>query len=237
MNNDILVALFTAITTLIVAFFNVILGFILGLFGTNVIDCLRARKKAKQFRQVACSELKQVLAELSLYILHPDSTIDEDKARLWWNLMHNFNLPEVISPTENNEEYEKLKRLEFTPERIAGFVSAYNSLREQRRSQGKMMPTKKLNCTFISHNIETVSILNARDTSRLLNILRRIEALNSCVDRIDFAYQKTFDSSIANPDNIVFNYYSDCQLLSDVAKITAKEVADILTKWQKELVG
>ncbi len=96
---------------------------------------------------------------------------------------------------------------------------------------------KKLNCTFISHNIETVSILNVRDTSRLLNILRRIDALNTIMDRIDFAFKKTFDSSIssASYDNIVFNYYSDCQLLSDFAKITVKEVADIITKWQEEL--
>lgn len=215
---------------------GVVLGFVLSFFGTYITDCLRERRKIKRFYQTAYSELKQVLAELSLYMLHPDSTIDEEKVQLWWNFMHNFDLPEVISPAENNEMYEKLKKLGFTPARITDFVSSHNLLRERRQSQGKMMPMKKLNCTYISHNIETVSILDIHDTSRLLNILRRADALNSCMERIDFAFKKSFDSSISSGsrDNIVSNYYSDCQVLSDAAKTTAKEVSDILTKWQKE---
>lgn len=213
---------------------DIVLGFILGLVGANIVDCLRTKRKAKQFRHSACSELKQALAELVMYTMHPDATIDKEKVQLWLDSKRNFNLNEVIFPTEDNEEFKKLEKLELNPEQIDDFVSLHNSQREQKRIQGKMKPPRKLNYVFISQNIETASILNVRDTSRLLNILRRIDALNSCVDRIDFAFKKTFDSSISSTcyDNIKLNYYSGCQCLSDFAKITAKEVADLIRKWQ-----
>lgn len=214
--------------------FDIVLGFILGLVGANIVDCLRTRRKAKQFRHAACSELKQALAELVMYTMNPDAKIDKEKVQLWLDSNHNFNLNEVVLPTEDNEKYEKLKKLKWDPEQIDAFVSLHNLQREQRRSQGRRMSPRKLNYVFISQNIETASILNVRDTSRLLNILRRIDALNSCVDRIDFAFKKTFDSSISSTsyDSLVFNYYSGCQSLSDFAKITAKEVADLIRKWQ-----
>ena len=214
--------------------FDIVLGFILGLVGANIVDCLRTRRKAKQFRHAACSELKQALAELVMYTMSPDATIDKEKVQLWLDSNHNFNLNEVILPTEDNEKYEELKKLKWDPKQIDAFVSLHNSRREQRRSQGRRMGPRKLNYVFISQNIETASILNVRDTSRLLNILRRIDALNSCVDRIDFAFKKTFDSltSSTSYDSLVFNYYSSCQCLSDFAKITAKEVADLIRKWQ-----
>ena len=214
--------------------FDIVLGFVLGFFSTSIVDYLRTRRKAKQFRLAACSELKQALAELTTYAIHPDSTVDKEKVQLWWDSMRNFNLREVILPTEYDEEYEKLKNLEWSPEQVDAFVTEHNSRKERRRSQNKMMPPRKLNYIFISRNIETASILNVRDTSRLLNIFRRIDALNSCSDSIDFAYKETFDGSIssANYANIVLNYYSNCQFFSDYAKITAKEVADLIIKWQ-----
>lgn len=212
---------------------DIVLGFVLGFFGTNIVDCLRTRRKAKQFRHAACSELKQALSELTMYAMHPDSTIDKEKVQLWWDSMRNFNLKEVTLPTEYDGVYEKLKNIKWSPEQIGAFVSEYNSRRELRRNQNKMMPPRKLNYIFISHNIETVSILDVRDTSRLLNILRRIDALNSSAERIEFAFKKTFDGSISSSyDRIMANYYTECQFFSDFAKITAKEVADLITKWQ-----
>ncbi|MGA2914602.1 MAG: hypothetical protein ABSE89_01080 [Sedimentisphaerales bacterium] len=237
MNNDILIALFTAITTLIVAFFNVILGFILGFFGTNIIDHLRERRKTKQFYRAAYSELKQALIGLLMYVIHPDSTIDEEKARLWWNSIRNFDLTKIAIPTEYKAEYEKFKSIEPNSELIGLLISTHNSQKDIRRSQNKMMTQSKLNCTFISHNIASLSGLNIQDTSFLLNILRKIDVLNDCVERIDFAFKKTFDSSIStvNHEIIIYNYYSDCQYLSNSAKMIAKEVADLITKWQEKL--
>jgi hypothetical protein len=215
--------------------FGIVLGVILGFFGTNIIDYLRTRRKAKQFRHAAYSELKQMLFEVLIYTMHPDSIIDKEKVQLWLDLMNKFNLKEEVLPTENNEGYEKLKNSKLSQEDIDSFVLEHNLQKERRRSENKMMPLKKLNCTFISHNIEMFSILNVQDTSRLLNILRRIDAINSYLDHIDFAFKKTFDSSIssANHDSIVSNYYSDCQCLSDFAEKIAKEVADFIAKWQK----
>lgn len=216
--------------------FDIILGFVLGLFGTSIVDCLRTRKKAKRFRHVACSELKQLLAELSLYTLHPDSKIDKEKIQLWWNSASEFNLVEVTLPTEDNEEYKKLKQLKMSSEHIDAFILAHNLEREERRIQNKMMPLKKLNYTFISRNIETVSFLNIRDGCRLLNILRRIDALNSSAERMEFAFKKTFDGSSSH-DRIMVNYYSECQFYSDFAGITAKEVAELIRGWHRRTLA
>ena len=217
--------------------FDLLLGFILGLISSLIstcfVDYLRTRRKAKQFRHAAYSELKQMLFEMLIYTIHPDSIIDKEKVQLLLDLMNKFNLNEEVCPTENNEGYEKLKNL--SQENIDSFVSEHKSQKEQRHMENKMMTLKKLNCIFISHNIETFPILSIQYTSRLLNILRRIDAINSYIERIDFAFKKTFDGSISTPnhDNIVFDYYSDCQCLSDFAKKTAKEVADFIAKWQK----
>jgi len=214
-------------------FVDILFGFILGLISACFIDYLRTRRKAKRFRHAAYIELKQMLFEMLIYTIHPDSIIDKEKVQLLLDLMNKFNLNEEVFPTENNEGYEKLKNM--SQENIDCFVSAHKLLKEQRRRENKMMTLKKLNCIFISHNIETLPILSIQYTSRLLNILRRIDAINSYIERIDFAFKKTFDGSIStqNHDNIVLDYYSDCQCLSDFAKKTAKEVADFIAKWRK----
>jgi hypothetical protein len=219
------------IPTWLTARFDIILGFILGLFATSIVDCLRTRKKAKQFRHVACSELKQLLAELSLCTLHPDSEIDEEKIQLWWNSISEFNLVEATLPTEENEEYKRLKQLEMSSANIQAFVAAHNLKRQERCVQNKMMPLKKMNYPFISRNVETISFLNNREGCRLLNILRRIDALNSSAERMEFAFKKTFDGSSSH-DRIMTNYYSECRFYSNFAKITAKEVAELIRGWQ-----
>jgi hypothetical protein len=224
---------FDILFVFILGLVSTLFGFILGLIGTCFIDYLRTRRKAEQFRHAAYSELKQILFEMLIYTIHPDSIIDKEKVQLLLDLMNKFNLNEEACPTGNNEGYEKIKNM--SQENIDSFVSAHKSQKVQRQVENKMMTLKKLNCIFISHNIETFPILSIQYTSRLLNILRRIDAINGYVERIDFAFKKTFDGSISttNHDNIVFDYYSDCQCLSDFAKKTAKEVADFIAKWQK----
>jgi hypothetical protein len=220
---------------------GVVLGFVLGVvlsfFGTNITDRLRERRKTKQFYRAAYSELKQALIGLLTYIIHPDAKIDEEKFQLWWDLNRSFDLTKIAFPTEYKDEYENFKSIKLDSKSIGLAVSNHNSQKENRCRQNKKMTQSKLNCTFISHNIDALSGLNVQDISFLLNILRKIDVLNHCVERIDFAFKKTFDGSIsdANHEIIVRNYYSDCQYLSDSAKTIAVEVAGLIAKWQKEL--
>lgn len=218
--------------------FGIFLGFVLSFFGTYITDCLRERRKIKRFYQAAYIELKQALIGLLTYVICPDSTIDEEKARLWWSSIRNFDLMRMAFPTEYKTEYEKLKNVELQPEVIRQFILDHELQKNDRCTQKKMMPQNELNCAFISRNIDTLSGLNIQDISSLLNILRKIDVLNAHTGYIDFVYKKTFDSSISDSNYKIlkYNYYSECQYISDHAKTIALEAIGLLTKWQKEIL-
>jgi len=85
-----------------------------------------------------------------------------------------------------------------------------------------------------SSNNETIGCLNAKDIARVMNILRRIDALNANIDMRNAFFDKAFDSSLSdgNRGRILANFRSQCQFIADWSHIAAKEVVALLRRWK-----
>lgn len=211
---------------------DILLGFALGLIGAYVIDWVRVIKKSKGFRRAACGELRQILAELNVYAMHPDAEIDAQKIKLKIGSEKAFNLKDAVHPL--SETPNRLKNLKLEPSEISAYISFHSANLNKRKELDMRMPLKKIYCNLTEGNIDFVSLLSVKDACRILNIARRIEAINHNVQLTNWFYEKEFDGSLdmIGRDRIKINYYSQCQLISDYCYMTAREVASLLKDWQ-----
>lgn len=213
--------------------FDILLGFTLGLSGTIFIDYIRRKRKTTEYRRGMRAELKQSLARLTLLALNQDADITVEKVQSWRSLSNEFELRKETCPLIHYDSYyEKLTKKDFSKEDINQFVELHHAIKVRREQGDSYQSIKKINCIFITNNITSISLLNKSECSLMLNILRRLDIINDQISRLEFTFERTYDSNVSseNHERLRGNYLCSCQFLSDWSYETAKEIACLLRK-------
>lgn len=215
---------------LIIRPFNILFGFILGLFGTIFLDYLRKRRSVKEFCIGMRTELKQILAMVNFYTFNLDAELNADKIRSFQILIKDFDLIHTLNPLGEHFDFETLIDRNLSAEDIQQLVTLRKSSIEQRKESGKFQRFKLLKYTFIQNNISSISLLPIESQTHLMNILRRIEVINEIIPSFDFCFQKSYDANVTsqNHERLRTVYQGNCQFISDWSYDTAKEIAYFL---------
>lgn len=218
------------LTEVILSRLDIMLGFFLGLSSTLLVDYLRKRKRMKTFREGARTELRQILANVNGLSINSDCKITKEKIQSWTKLMKEFDLSKVISPFEEHSFYETLMKKDFQEEDFVGFIKLHDAKRKERNEAGKCQDIGKLSYSFIQNNISSLSLLPKTEQALLLNILRRLDAINQKISSVNFSFEKTFDSGITDSGHkrLRYNYLSTCQFISDFSFAAAREISYLL---------
>jgi len=210
--------------------FNIFFGFVLGLCGTIFVDSLRKRRNLKEFRKGVQTELKQILAMVNWYTFNLDAELNADKILSFQALIKDFDLLKTLNPPYEKFDCEVYIARDLTTEDIKQIISLRKFKIEQRKQSGEFQSFRILKYTFIQNNISLITLLPLENQTCLLNILRRIEAINEVVPRLDFCFQKSYDSNVTpqNHERLRTVYQRNCQFISDWSYDTAKEIAHFL---------
>jgi hypothetical protein len=180
---------------------DILLGFALGLCGTIFIDSLRKRRSLKEFRKGMRTELKQSLAIVNYNTLNTDAEINAAKIRSWQSLSKEFDLFKAVSPLADSTIHRQLTDRNLEEADIEQLVALRRLEIAQRSHIGFTQSFRKVKCTFIQNNISLISLLPKKNQALLINILRRLEALNEVVPRLDFCFHKSYDSNVTSEDH------------------------------------
>ncbi len=219
---------------------NIFIGFVLGFLSAIILDLVRDCRKVRRFYIIATNELKQVLAMLNIYALHADSSINKEKVLLAFRSLREFELQEQVNLIPDEAIYQQLIEKLYSPSELDQFAEAWVTRHEykkaERRQEKKQLALSKLKANFLLSNTDIFASLKAKDSSRILDILRRIDTLNDNIDKLQSFFNKSFDASLPEGahQRIEANFYSQCQYVADGAHIAAKEVFDLLRRWKAE---
>jgi len=209
---------------------NIVLGFVLGLFGTVFFDYLRTRRKTKEFSIGARTELKQILGMVNFYTLNPDAELNADKIHSFQTLIKDFKLIKILNPLGEETGTEGLSNRDLTENDIQQLVELRRNSIVQRRESDIIQRFRLLKCTYIKNNISSISLLPIEHQTQLMNILRRIDVINEIIPSIDFCFKKSYDTNVTsqNRERLKSVYQKNCQYISDWSFDTAKEIAHFI---------
>ena len=210
--------------------FNILFGFILGLFGTVFINYLQQKQKAKEFFIGVRTELKQILGMVNFYTFNSDAELNSEKILLFKSLIKEFDLIKIMNPLGETPGIDDLVNRDLSEEDIQQIVELRRINIAQRRENDRVQRFKLLKCNYIINNISSISLLPLKTQAYLMNILRKIEAINEIMPSVEFCFQKSYDANVSqeNRERLKRVYEDNCQSISDFSYDTAKEIANFL---------
>ena len=205
----------------------VVLGFVLGLIGTIFTEYLRKRRRRIEFREGMRAELKQALAMLAAHAFQLDSKVTVVKLQDNFALLREFDLFREGGPLMGGSWSEIFNKTNLTSENLKAYADCLN---QKAKINDLYKAVKKIHCNFIQDNISSISLLTKSERSLLLNILRRLNIINDQISRLDFPFEKSYDSNVSNEnrDRLRLHFKNSCQFISDWSYIAAKEIASLL---------
>lgn len=165
----------------------VLLGFMLGLLGSLLLQWNTAIKKMKAFKKGLYVELQQTFAQLTgTFFLLRDTLGELDQ-----NIVRSAVLM-LSKYSEGNEEL--LEQIKLYLNETDGKLKARGLIR--KFSKQKTLSIKKTILPFMQQNISVISLLAPEPQRLITTIQRYINHLNQEIDLYYFYLEKTFDSTL-----------------------------------------
>jgi hypothetical protein len=196
------------------------LGWLIGLLSPTITEKIKKEYKKEELLYGFLSELEETKYRLALmvYILEADHGVLNRELVQW-----------AISNIENYEgsyadeiDLDALKKITTYPDEQFEAFSKLN--KEELINKPTLL--KKYDLLFLESNFTAISIFDRQFQFRIIEIKSRIRTLNAEIDRNNFFYEKTFDSSITgNNHQIIVNNLQEGQ--KHVITISKKIVSAI----------
>ncbi len=202
----------------------ILLGWLLGFFGTQLNKILKRNKNKKDFIICLSTELKELIPQITNLVFVLNSHIGcFNKDDINWiikiNSIYNIEKPEIITFLN--------PLLKMKDNQIKAIT---NFLKEQ---QGVSKDIRKINLIYLDSNIAYLMLLNSEIQLIIFTLRKRIFWINELIDRNIFFNEQTFDSSLSDGNRKII----DINLKNNYIHMAKmyKEIVDIIINVLKDL--
>jgi hypothetical protein len=201
-------------------------GWVLGLLSTIFVQWLNKRRLKKDFKKGLIAQLKEVIPRLTgtTYILSSNlGKLDKDILEWINSIISKFG---GDFPEKYKGGTESL--LKLTEEQLATLSLI------TRQADGKASFIKNINLPFLEVNILSFTLFGSDFQRSLFSILARINMLNEEIDRNNFYYEKTFDSTITRENWLILdgNTKKGYENIIKICRYLAESIIEILKELQ-----
>ncbi len=211
---------------------DILLGFILGLVATSFTallgeHLLKGRRK-REFRKGMHAELRQILAVILGQMFTLDAKLTKEKLKFIWQAYKDCDLIETALPGKKNSPFEQLINQTHDDEVLAQLAHVANFKHQEKENIHSHV--KLIHYPFIENGISSIALLDELEKTILLRIIRNIGVLNEVSSKLNFCFEKSFDSEVSKPNReiIKINYKDNCQFIADTSFTTAKLITELL---------
>lgn len=207
--------------------FGVVLGFVLGFLGTLLTEFFKRRRSKKDFKEGLCAQLREVQPRLAgIYGSLSIALGKIDRDMLSW--VHSMKLEWSGDPLEITQtKIEELLKLGNDE------LAKATQLLIATQSGRKVKYIKKISLPFLENNFHLIPLLDSNHQRFILDIWTKINWLKEEIDRCNFFFERTFDSSLSPENweilhkNINKSYEVIAKLCRDIAESVSKIIEEL----------
>lgn len=197
-------------------------GWLLGFLGTLLVQWVKRSQIKKDVRGGVHIELRETIPILvGTYFVLNEALGKIDRNVLDW--------VRSMSSESNTEHEESIKSsienlLKLSNDQLAVTLQAAKIA----ELKGRAKFIKRFSLPFLEQNISSIQLLDSSFKSSVLNITRKVNWLNEEIDRINFFYEKTFDSGLTEENwqiierNLTSGYQNVARLCRDTTELIVK---------------
>lgn len=172
-----------------------LLGWVLGVLGTLILERLKRRRVKKDFLKSVCVQFKEVVPRLAgTYFTLKRNLGEMDRDVLNWIRSVTSQGYQFLEDKEDKTVEAMDKLLELDDEQIIGL----NQLTKQKPPKASLLG--KFSVPLLEENISSILLLDSKLQHSLLDIRAKVNWLNELVAQHNSFFEKTFDSGI-NDEN------------------------------------
>jgi len=202
-------------------------GWVLGLLSTFFLQWFNEWRYIKVFKKSLSTQLKEAILRLSgtSYIMVRNIGRVDREILQWTYSMRRATgeviLQEVIEATEN---------LLNQSDEIWRTLSLVNRQAEARHSH-----VKKFRMPYLEANLSSIEKLETNLQQSLFEVITKINWLNDAIDRNNFFFEKTFDSSLGveNRSIISINITEGYEFIGKLCREIAEKMVKIVEEISK----
>lgn len=175
---------------------NLLLGWILGFFGTQLTSYLKTRRDKKKFISGLRIELREKIQEfVGIYYLLNSNTGNTNREVINWileiNSKYDIKQPNIIKYLD--------KLLELTDDQLNSLSSF------SQNPKGVSTDLKKIHLLFLKQHLSNIVLLKTDIQIYLFDILKKIFWINEMIDRNNFFNEKSFDMALDENNRDILN--------------------------------
>jgi hypothetical protein len=203
------------------------LGWVLGFFGTLLLQWINQKKRKNDFKESLCVELKEAIPQLAgTYYLLKEAVGELDRDVLNWT--------QSMFSKFSKDDKKGLKSIGTLLKRSDDELKAL-ALQIKASKRKTTTSIKKVSLPFLQQNFSSISLLNPSFQRSVAGVQRDINFLNDEIDLYYFYLKKTFDSTLtAENYSIVNKNINDAyQAIADLSYKTAERISKTISDFCK----
>lgn len=204
---------------------DVLLGFVLGLFGPIIHDLYRRYQDGKTAKQGILTELKELrlLLAYAAYLLKKSHGTFDRELLEWCKLtIENYSGVYISDNLAKDGFLKSIKTfLELSDEQIEAYT-------QQNPPDYTGHGVKKYDTPFLNSNINYLTTFDKTFQNKIFNIKTQLSILHEEIDNARFYFRKTFDSLEEPNDQIIRDNLNDSyNHIARMARRLADRIGDL----------